>query len=85
MKWIVNFILEENEKDIPMMLFVSAEGIGPAFDRADDIFDREYPDRHLIIHSVSLATDQDMPHGHIDKDPVGLEDEDIKTLAWWRR
>ena len=43
MKWIVNYILEDNEKDVPMMLFVSAEGIGPAMDLADDIFDKEYP------------------------------------------
>jgi hypothetical protein len=85
MKWIVNYILEDNEKDVPMMLFVSAEGIGPAMDLADDIFDKEYPDRHIIVHSVRLAADQDMPHGHIAEDPVGLEDEDIKRLAWWRK
>ena len=84
MKWRVNYILEDNEKDVPMILFVSAEGIGPALDLADDIFDKEYPEQRLIVHGVSLAADQDMPHGHIDKDPVGLEDEDIKMLAWWR-
>lgn len=84
MKWIVNFILEDNEKDIPMMLFVSAEGIDPALNLADEIFDKEYPEQYAIVHSVSLAADQDMPHGHIAEDPVGLEDEDIKALAWWR-
>lgn len=84
MKWIVNFILEDNEKDVPMMLFVSAEGIGPAMDRADDIFDKEYPEQRLIVHGVCFATNQDKPHGYIAEDPVGLTDDAVKMLAWWR-
>lgn len=85
MKWIVNFILEQEDKDAPMIIFVNAFGIGQAIEAADDLLDEEYPDRRIMIHSISVAADQDMPNGFIKEDPVGLEDEDIEMLAWWRK
>ena len=85
MMWIVNYILEQDEKDVPMILFINETGIGAALEEADSVLEAEYPDKHAIIHSIALAADQTMPHGFIAEDPVGLEPEDINELAWWRK
>lgn len=85
MKWIVNFILEQEDKDAPMITFVNAFGIDQAIEAAGDLLDEEYPDRRTMIRSISVADDQDMPNGFIKEDPVCLEDDDVKMLAWWRK
>ena len=85
MMWIVNYILEQDEKDVPMITFVNESNISNALEEADKMLCTEHDTLNLVIHSIALAADQTMPHGFIAEDPVGLEPEDIKELAWWRK
>lgn len=84
MVWSVNFILEKTDKDISKFIFVREEGIYPAMEAASELLEKDFPEQRSLICGIRLATDQDIPHGYIVEDPVGLEDEDIKMLAWWR-
>ena len=90
MKWIVNFIYldEEKDEDIPMITFIEGDVISEALDDAGDNIELWYGEGssvRFVIHSIALAADQDMPRGLVMADPVGLEPEDIKMLAWWRK
>ena len=49
MKWIVNFVLQCGDEDLPKEMFVSAEGISQALDEAYNVLDKIFPDNRKIV------------------------------------
>lgn len=85
MVWCVNFILEQKDKDIPKFMFVREDGIYPALEAASELIDKDFPEQRAIICGIHLASSQEHPHGYIINDVVGIEEEKMRLLAWWRK